>query len=151
MAARLTDEQKKKIIVDYAESGSYKATAKRFNVSDNTVKRICRSEPEMSQKVAQKKAENTADMLSFMDSRKRKAQNIIDNCLDILPKKLEEANASQVATVMGIVADKFTKSIPAWNNPVTIINDVPKILENMETLADIVKNPAPNRDIADFE
>ena len=40
MAARLTDKQKKKIVADYLELGSYNATAKRNNVSDTTVKRI---------------------------------------------------------------------------------------------------------------
>ena len=40
MAARLTDKQKKEIIADYVESGSYRATAKKFGVSDNTVKRF---------------------------------------------------------------------------------------------------------------
>ena len=144
MAERLTDEKRKKIIADYAESGSYKATAKRFGVADNTVRRICKNEPEMSRKVAQKKAENTADMLSFMDSRKRKAQNVIDNCLDILPEKLEEASAAQVATVMGITIDKFLKSTDAGM-------DIPKILENMDTLADIVRKPVPDRDITDYE
>lgn len=55
MAEKLTDEKRKMLIADYAESGSYKATAKRFGVSDNTVRRICQNEPEMSRKVAQKK------------------------------------------------------------------------------------------------
>lgn len=40
MAARLTDKQKKKIVADYVELGSYNATAKRNGVSDGTVKRI---------------------------------------------------------------------------------------------------------------
>lgn len=40
MAARLTDRQKKKIVADYLELGSYNATAKRNGVSDTTVKRI---------------------------------------------------------------------------------------------------------------
>lgn len=144
MAERLTDAKKKMIVADYAESGSYKATAKRFGIADNTVRRICNGEPEMSRKVAQKKAENTADMISFMESRKKKAQKVVDDCLDILPKKLKEANASQVATTMGIVIDKFTRQTDAGM-------DIPRILQNMDTLADIVRNPAPDRNIDDFE
>lgn len=144
MAERLTDEKKKMIVASYVETESFRATAKRFGVADNTVRRICKNEPEMSQKVAQKKAENTADMLSFMDSRKRKAQNVIDSCLDVLPEKLEEASAAQVATVMGITIDKFLKNTDAGM-------DIPKILENMDTLADIVGRPVSDRNIADFE
>lgn len=39
MAARLTDKQKKKIIADYVQLGSYNATAKVNGVSLNTVKK----------------------------------------------------------------------------------------------------------------
>lgn len=144
MAERLTDEKRKMIIADYVESGSYKATAKRFGVADNTVRRICKNEPEMSQKVAQKKAENTADMLLFMESRKRKAQNVIDNCLDILPEKLKGASAAQTATVLGIVVDKFTRQTDAGMN-------FELVMKNMDTLADIVKKPVQDRNITDYE
>lgn len=105
-----------------------RTTAKHFGVSDQTVRRVCCSEPEISQKVAQKKEENTADMLSFMES-----------------------SASQVATVMGIVVDKFAKVSNFGDTSVTIVNNIPKVLENMDTLADIVRNPVPNRNIEDFE
>lgn len=59
VAARLTDKQKKEIIADYAETESYRATAKKFGVSDMTVKRLCESDVELLQKVAQKKEQNT--------------------------------------------------------------------------------------------
>lgn len=98
----------------------------------------------MSRKVAQKKAENTADMISFMNSRKEKAQGIIDDCLELLPGKLKGANATQTATVLGIVVDKFTRQTDAGM-------DIPRILEHMDTLADIVSKPVPNRDITDYE
>lgn len=151
MASRLTDLQKKQIVADYSVTGSYRATAKHLGVSDQTVRRICCSEPEISQKVAQKKEENTADILSFMESRKDKAKKVIDHCLDILPDKLEEASASQVATVMGIVVDKFARAPNFGGTSVTIVDNIPKVLENMETLADIIRNPVPDRDITDFE
>lgn len=109
VAARLTDEQKKKIIADYVESGSYRAVAKKYGVSDKTVKRICEEDSEMSQKVAQKKEENTADMLAYMESRKEQAKGIIDSYLEALadPEKLEKTPIQQIATAMGIVVDKF--------------------------------------------
>lgn len=109
MASRLTDKQKKKIIADYAESGSYRATAKKFGVSDMTVKRLCKSDVELLQKVAQKKEQNTADMLAYMDSRKEQAKGIIDSYLEALadPEKLEKTPIQQIATAMGIVVDKF--------------------------------------------
>lgn len=55
MAARLTDKQKKKIIADYVQLGSYRAAARLNKVSDGTVKRIVEGCGEIEQKVAQKK------------------------------------------------------------------------------------------------
>ena len=40
MAARLTDKQKKKIIADYVQIGSYNAVSKINGVSATTVKNI---------------------------------------------------------------------------------------------------------------
>ena len=37
MAARLTDKQKKKIIADYVQLGSYNAVAKKHKIADSTV------------------------------------------------------------------------------------------------------------------
>lgn len=144
MAARMTDEKRKLVIAHYAESGSYRATARHFGISDNSVRRICQSEPEMSRKVAEKKAENTADMISFMESRKMKAQGIIDECLESLPEKLKNANAQQTATTMAIVIDKFTRQTDAGMN-------IGEVLRNMNVMADIVMHPVPNRNISDFE
>ena len=63
MAARLTDIQKKKIVADYIELGSYNAVAKINGVSNHTVKRIVLESPSITQKIQQKKEENTADIL----------------------------------------------------------------------------------------
>ena len=70
MAARLTDKQKKEIIADYVESGSYRATAKKFGVSAMTVRSVCTDNPETVQKYAQKREQNTAEILDYMESRK---------------------------------------------------------------------------------
>ena len=74
MAARLTDRQKKKIIADYVELGSYSAAAKKNGVSDNTVRNIVRGNSDISRKCERKKEQNTADMLAYMDSRKEQAK-----------------------------------------------------------------------------
>lgn len=116
MAKRLTDKDKKRILADYAETENYRETARNFGIDDRTVRKICKEKSEVTQLVEQKKKENTVDMLLFMDSRKYKAQNIIDNCLDILPEKLEKANAVQLATVMAIVIDKFATNTAITEN-----------------------------------
>jgi len=56
MANRLTDKQKKKIVADYLELGSYNATAKANGTSPKTVNRVLAEVPEMPEKVKQKKA-----------------------------------------------------------------------------------------------
>ena len=113
MAARLTDKQKKEIIADYVESGSYRATAKKFGVSDNTVKKICNENAQIAQKCAEKKEQNTAEILDYMESRKEKAKDVLDAYIEALkkPEKIEAAKLSEIATAMGIVIDKFI------NNP----------------------------------
>ena len=107
--AKLTDKQKKKIIADYVESGSYSATARKFKVNPSTVKRVIDNNPNVQKKAEQKKEENTIDMLTFLDSRKDKAQQFIDLCFAALlsPEKVGAAQLSQITTAMGTMIDKF--------------------------------------------
>ena len=110
MAARLTDKQKKKIVADYLELGSYNAAAKLNGVSNHTAKRVVLEVPEISEKVKQKKAENTADILAYMESKRGVVCEIIDKGLTALnsPDKLAEASPSQITTALGTLIDKFT-------------------------------------------
>nr|DAK96280.1 MAG TPA: helix-turn-helix domain protein [Caudoviricetes sp.] len=110
MAARLTDKQKKKIIADYVELGSYNAVARKHGVSNHTVKRIALGEAETSKKVQHKKEQNTADILSYMESQKGEVIKMLDSYLAALndPKKIERAGVVQLATALGIVIDKYT-------------------------------------------
>lgn len=130
MASRLTDKQKKEIMADYVETGSYRATAKRFSVSDNTVRKICAQNADIMQKCAQKREQNTKDMLAYMDSRKEQAQKIIDKYLEKLadPEKLEKATVAQIATAMGIVVDKFMDNTANKEDSsgVVIVNNIPR-------------------------
>lgn len=111
MAARLTDKKKKEIIADYIQLGSYNAVAKLHGVSKDTVKRVVQSCEDFAQKAQQKKEENTADILAFMEGKKQDVCDIISIYLDALksPEKLERASIQSIATSLGIVIDKFTK------------------------------------------
>ena len=64
MAARLTDKQKKKIVADYVELGSYNATAKLNGVSLNTVKHIVQANAEIAS-MLQKETDDTLDKVLF--------------------------------------------------------------------------------------
>ena len=111
MAARITDRKKKKIIADYIELGSYNATAKKNGVSNHTVKRIVSDVPEMAEKIQQKKDENTADILAYMESQKRLVCEIIGKGLSALndSDKLADATPAQITTAMGTLIDKWTE------------------------------------------
>lgn len=110
MAKHLTDRQKKQIIADYVEIGSYRAVALKHKISDKTVKAVVISDPETARKTEQKKEQNTADILAFMDGKKEDVCEIISLYLEYLrkPEKLERANILTIATSLGIVIDKFT-------------------------------------------
>ena len=109
MAARLTDKQKKKIVADYLELGSYRAAGRKNKVADGTVKRIVMECGDFEQKMAQKKAENTADILAYMESKRQAVCDIIEVGLQVLPQKIADARtASEVTTALGTLIDKFT-------------------------------------------
>jgi len=110
MAARLTDKQKKKIIADYVQLGSYNAAAKINGVSKDSVKRVVLSCEDFAQKAQQKKAENTADILAYMESQRKDVCDFLGRAMDQLrnPEKLEKAQLQQIATTMAIVIDKYT-------------------------------------------
>lgn len=109
-AQRLTDKQKKKIIADYVQCQNYRAVAKQNGVSPNTVRKIVASSPDTEQKCTIKKEQNTQDMLSYMESKKVRVQEIIDVYLGVLtdPEKLEGATLQQITTALGTLIDKWT-------------------------------------------
>lgn len=145
MAARLTDKQKKKIIADYVERGSYNETAKINGVSRNTVKNIVMADKENATKCQQKKEQNTLDMIAYMDSRKEQAQSVIDDYLTALVNltKIETAKLSEIATAMGIVIDKFI------NNPAKHQLDKQKLEIELLKLESQIKDSQPEEESED--
>ena len=111
MAARLTERQKKKIVADYLESGSLRATARKNNVNPTTVKRVVEASDGFEQKAAQKKEEIQADVLAYMESQRQTVCEIIGKGLAVLndPEKLREATPAQITTAIGTLIDKWTQ------------------------------------------
>ena len=110
MAARLTDKQKKKIVADYLECESYNATAKKNGVCGQTVRRVVEESQGFSENLKQKKEENTADILAYMESKRNIVCEILGKGLEALndPDKLKEATPAQITTAMGTLIDKWT-------------------------------------------
>lgn len=109
MAARLTDRQKKKILADYVQKNNYCATAKINGVSATTVKNLVRANADIVEKCEQKKEENTADVMEYMNDHKDLVCSFIGKGLEMLndPEKLAAANLSQITTAMGTLIDKW--------------------------------------------
>ena len=82
MAARLTDKQKKKIIADYVQLGSYNAVSKINGVSATTVKNIVLKSADIVEKCEQKKEQNTADILDYMDRQREDVCKVLGICLE---------------------------------------------------------------------
>ena len=110
MAAWLTDKQKKKIIADYVQLGSYNATAKANGVSLNTVKKIVQGNADIAEMCNQKKEENSHDILDYMESKRDIVCEILGKGLAVLNDegKLKEATPAQITTAMGTLIDKWT-------------------------------------------
>ena len=132
MAPRLTDRQKKKILADYLETQSINAAARKNGVSWDTARKALDELGDIEQKLEEKKNENTADIL------------IIEKGLTALndPVKLAEASPAQITTALGTIIDKWALK----NSSVGVQKK-----SDMQALADILRNPAPDRKIEDFE
>ena len=130
MAARLTDRQKKKILADYVQLGSYNATAKINGCSLNTVKKLVQDNADIAELCNRKKEENTVDVLAYMESQKKVVCEIIGKGLTALndPEKLAEASPSQITTALGTLIDKWAmvqeKAKDDSADGVTVIIDV---------------------------
>lgn len=137
---KLTDKKKQKIIADYAINQNYSETARLNNVSDTSVKRIIKNNPEVSKKVEQKKEENTKDILEYMDSIADKQKEIIDLSMEALITKLKKpdafTNVKDIATVYGVIFDKALKSKEIKLKESD--NNKTKAIEDLTPLADLL-------------
>lgn len=147
MAKRLNDKDKQKIKADYIETGNLRETARMNNVSVDTVKRTVEADDEITQKLTQKKEENTKDILKYMDSIYDKQKKIIDLSLEALEKKLSNpdmfTNVKDIATVYGVIFDKALKY-----KEIQIKNEEPDnstINNNITSIAKLINNPVDNR------
>ena len=118
MAAWLTDRQKKKIIADYVQLGSYNAAAKINGISPNTVKNLVKGNADIAKKCELKKEQNTAEILDYMDRQKSGVCAILDICLNELknPEKYAKVPPQQIATTMAILIDKYTADYGRTSN-----------------------------------
>lgn len=112
---KLTDEQKKKIISDYVETNNYCETARKNNISETTVRRICKDEKneEIKEKVEQKKVENTKTMLEMISETNNKRLNVISKLVNAIDEKATNldfyTSVRDLASAYGVMIDKELK------------------------------------------
>lgn len=113
MSKRLTDKEKKEIIAYYIECQNLRETARKFNVSPDTVKRITQQEKDIEQNLTQKKQENTKSVLQELDKTKEKRINLLNKMIDKMNEKVDNidmfTNVKDLATAYGIIVDKDMK------------------------------------------
>nr|DAI19550.1 MAG TPA: hypothetical protein [Caudoviricetes sp.] len=109
---KLTPEEKSKVIADYVMLQNYSQVARKYGIAINTVKNIVDKDTTLEDKCKKKKEEIEIGMEAFMQTQSWKARKIIELALDLLGEKdtLKKATVSQVATMMGIVIDKFVQA-----------------------------------------
>lgn len=134
---KLTDKQKKLIIADYIECGNYCEVARKYGITDTTVRHLVKTDKDTLKKIEQKKEENIEDVLEYMDSLKKQKKTVIRKLLQAIEDKVDKidafTNIKDVASAYGIIIDKELKLREIKNHSndeeegVTIIDDLPKI------------------------
>ncbi len=112
---KLTDKQKKKIIADFVENNNYSETARMNNVSEYTVRKICKdnNNKEIKEKIEQKKEENTKSMLEMITETNNKRLQVISKLVNAIDDKADKVdaftNVKDLASAYGILIDKELK------------------------------------------
>lgn len=110
---KLTDKQKKEIIASYVECENYSEVARRFNMSDEGVRKIVKQNEDSWKQLEQKREENTQEVLEAMKKRNQKKIIIIDKIFEAMEGKLKNVdmftNIKDLATAYGIILDKELK------------------------------------------
>jgi molybdenum-dependent DNA-binding transcriptional regulator ModE len=105
--ALLSDEQRERALLEYAQTGSYRAAGRAVGCSADSVKRIVReAEQESRTPIAQLRAQKMAEtVVNVLDEFKRAQLALLTALMDA--GKIADADLKAVATSLGIVTDKI--------------------------------------------
>jgi hypothetical protein len=110
---KLTDKQKKEIIASYVECENYSEVARKFNMSDEGVRKIVKQNEDSWKQLEQKREENTQEVLEAMKIRNKTKIELIDKIFKAMDGKLNNVdmftNIKDLATAYGIIMDKELK------------------------------------------
>lgn len=140
MAKRLTDKEKKQIIAYYIECQNLRETARKFEVSPDTVKRLTQENKDIEQNLSQKRDENTKSVLEAMENKKQQKINLLDKILTAMESKVDNldmfTSIKDLATAYGIILDKEIKIKELENKN----KDSQDVLDRLDKLLEEQKN-----------
>ena len=143
MAQHYTDEQCAKVVALHAEGMSLRRISKETGIPVTSVRRLLERNPSETVAAVQRQAQQQAeDMLTWMENRRADVQTLAAKILKILPEKLEEANAVQAATVLGILLDKWAPSAAVQQAIINNFNfggDDMRLMSNEQIIANLNK------------
>ena len=84
MGNKLNEQQKLQAVVDYAECHNYSEVARKYGVTDNTIRRIVEANADFFENVEKEKELAAEDVLTHMSKQLGKVNLIIDKFLDRL-------------------------------------------------------------------
>ena len=135
--AKVDDKTRKKIVADYVDNQSYSKTARKYNISVESVRRFVKADQEFMKKSEEKKKQNSMDTISYMNTQHERKKKILDKILDAIEKKNNDidmfTNIKDLATAYGIIVDKELKVLELSKNnqeekvsKIVIVNSLPK-------------------------
>ena len=135
--AKVDDKTRKKIVADYVDNQSYSKTARKYNISVESVRRFVKADQEFMNKSEEKKKQNSMDTISYMNTQHERKKKILDKILDAIEKKSNDidmfTNIKDLATAYGIIVDKELKVLELSKNnqeekvsKIVIVNSLPK-------------------------
>lgn len=111
---KLTERQKKNIVSAYADGVSSLQLAKKYGVSDDTIRRIVKKDPnfaELCGSIKKEAEEEAAESLKKAISDRRKfAEDLIDDILQSVKKKVEGAPLRDLMGAAKILCENFVKA-----------------------------------------
>lgn len=108
--AKLTDRQRKQIITEVLAGTTITKLAEKYGVSRKTINRVKNSDPAFLEKARKKQEKIEESVLDHMEKQVPQVNMIIDDLLREISNKDKQKSATivQLATVVGILTDKFT-------------------------------------------
>lgn len=127
----LSDFQKKQVVAERIAGKRISEIAEKFGVAANTIRNILRNSEDFEQLCTEKKTEEVKNILDCMEEQSEKVASIIQLGLDLLPEKLQNANPTQISTVIGTLIDKWTLLKPRSEEKGSATDQLSESLKNL--------------------